>query len=68
MNRELGHIGKLVLIALGVSFGLLVVGYFMLSRLQHILGMIGIRSIPLVMISGFFLSAFFPQKDEVTEQ
>jgi hypothetical protein len=62
------HIGKLVLLALGVSFGLLIIGYLMMPSLQQILGMIAIISIPFVMLGGYFLSAFFPQKKEVTEQ
>ncbi len=68
MSGTVEHIGKLVLVALGVSFGLLIVRYLMMPNLQKILGMIAIISIPLVMIGGFFLSAFFPQKKEVTLQ
>ena len=68
MSGAVEQIGKLVLVALGVSFGLLIVGYFMMSSLQQILGMIAIISIPFVMIGGFFPSAFFPQKKEVTTQ
>jgi multidrug efflux pump subunit AcrB len=65
MSGEVEHIGKLVLAALGVSFGLLIVGYLMMPRLQQILGLIAIISIPFVIVGGFFLSAFFPQKKEV---
>ena len=61
------HIGKLVLVGLGISFGLLIAGYFMIPSLQQILGMIAILSIPFVMVGGYFLSAFFPKK-EVTLQ
>ena len=67
MNGAVEHIGKLMLVALGVSFGLLMGGYFMITSLHQILGMIAILSIPFVMVGGFFLSAFFPKK-EVTLQ
>jgi hypothetical protein len=68
MSGAVEQIGKLVLVALGVSFGLLMAGYFMMPSLQQILGMIAIISIPFVMIGGFFLSAFFPLNKEVTLQ
>jgi hypothetical protein len=68
MSGTVEHIGKLVLVALGVSFGLLMAGYLMMPSLQQILGMIAILSIPFVMVGGYFLSAFFPQKKEVTLQ
>lgn len=68
LSGAVEHIGKLVLIAPGVSFGLLIVGYFMIPSLQQILGRIAILSIPFVMIGGYFLSAFFPKKKEVTTQ
>lgn len=65
MSGTVDHIGKPVLVALGVSFGLLMAGYFMMPSLQQILGMIAMLSIPFVMVGGFFLPAFFP-KNEVT--
>ena len=68
MSGAVEQIGKLVLVALRVSFGLLLAGYFMMPSLQQILGMIAIISIPFVMVGGYFLSAFFPQKKEVTTQ
>ena len=67
MSGEEEHIGKLVLAAPSVSFGLLIVEYLIMPSLQQILGLIGIKSIPFVKVGGYFLSAFFPQKKEVAE-
>src|SRR5438445_329589 len=51
MSGEEEHIGKLVLAAPGVSFGVLIVGYLIMPSLQQILGLIAIKSMPYVKVS-----------------
>ena len=65
MSGTVEHIGKLVLISQG---DVRMVGYLMMPSLQQIVGMIAILSIPFVMVGGYFLSEFFPQKKELIIQ